>query len=68
MVPADVLKDYLLGTGAVNFDALAAGGQKAEATPQVQLAEAIEAYQSEGSNNWVISPSRTATGRPILGQ
>ena len=66
VVPADVLKDYLLGTGAVNFDALAGGAQKAEATPQVKLAEALEAYQNEGSNNWVIAPSRTATGRPIL--
>jgi penicillin G amidase len=26
----------------------------------------MEAYQNEGSNNWVIAPSRTATGRPIL--
>jgi penicillin amidase len=66
VVPADVLKDYLLGTGAVNFEALAGGAQKAEAAPQVQLAQAIEAYQSEGSNNWAIAPSRTATGRPIL--
>ncbi len=66
VVPPDVLKDYLLGTGPVNFDALAGGAQKAEAAPQVKLAEAMEAYQNEGSNNWVIAPSRTATGRPIL--
>ncbi|HEV7385902.1 MAG TPA: penicillin acylase family protein, partial [Phenylobacterium sp.] len=66
VVPPDVLKDYLLGTGAVNFDALAGGAQKAEASPQVKLAEAIDAFQNEGSNNWVIAPWRTATGRPIL--
>lgn len=66
VIPADVLKDYLLGTGAVNFEALAAGPRKAEAPPQVQLAAALDAYQNEGSNNWVIAPSRTATGRPIL--
>ena len=66
VVPPDVLKDYLLGTGAVSFDPLAGGAQKAEASPQVKLAEAMEAYQNEGSNNWVIAPSRTATGRPIL--
>jgi penicillin amidase len=66
VIPADVLKDYLLGTGPVNFEVLAGGTQKAEAGPQIQLAEAIEGYQSEGSNNWAIAPSRTATGRPIL--
>ncbi|HEY3950663.1 penicillin acylase family protein [Phenylobacterium sp.] len=70
IVPADVLKDYLLATEAVNFEVLATGGRQAQAAPpkppQVQLAEAMEAYQAEGSNNWVIAPSRTATGRPIL--
>ncbi|HEV7383760.1 MAG TPA: penicillin acylase family protein, partial [Phenylobacterium sp.] len=66
VIPDNVLKDYLLGTGAVGFEALAAGGRQAEAAPQVQLAQALDAYQNEGSNNWVIAPSRTATGRPIL--
>src|SRR6201996_5044768 len=63
VVPADVLKDYLLATKAVSFEAIATGGRKAEATPkspQVQLAEAMDAYQAEGSNNWVIAPGRTA--------
>jgi penicillin amidase len=66
VVPADVLKDYLLATKAVSFEDLGTGGRKAEASPQIQLAEAIKAYENEGSNNWVIAPSRTATGRPIL--
>ena len=66
VVPADVLRDYLLGTASVSFEALAGGAQKAEASPQTRLAEAIDAYRNEGSNNWVIAPSRTATGRPIL--
>lgn len=68
VVPADVLKDYLLATEPVSFEALAPGGRKAEAAPsaQVKLAQALDAYQNEGSNNWVIAPSRTATGRPIL--
>ena len=66
VVPADVLRDYLLGTAAVNFQALVGGGPKAAASAQAQLAQAIDAYQSEGSNNWAIAPSRTATGRPIL--
>jgi penicillin amidase len=70
VVPADVLKDYLLATKAVDFEALGTGGRKAEAsrpkTAQVQLAEAMTAYENEGSNNWAIAPTRTATGRPIL--
>ena len=66
VVPADVLKDYLLATGTVSFEALATGGRTARADPQVQLAQALSASQTEGSNNWVIAPARTATGRPIL--
>ena len=66
VIPADVLKDYLLATEAVSFEALKAGGKTAEAAPQVQLAQALGAYEAEGSNNWVIAPNRTATGRPIL--
>ncbi len=66
VVPEDVLKDYLLATATLNLEALATGGRKAEADPQTKLAEAMSAYEAEGSNNWVISPSRTATGRPIL--
>jgi penicillin amidase len=66
VVPPDVLKDYLLATGPVSFEALASGGRKAEAPAQAQLAQALDAAQNEGSNNWVIAPSRTATGRPIL--
>src|SRR6185312_10518445 len=66
VVPADVLKDYLLATEQVSFEALAKGGRHAEASAQVKLAQALDAYQNEGSNNWVIAPSRTATGRPIL--
>ena len=66
VVPEDVLKDYLLATATVSLEALATGGRKAEADPQTRLAEATSAYQAEGSNNWVIAPGRTATGRPIL--
>ena len=65
-VPADVLKDYLLGTKPVDFSALGKIRQHAELSAQQQLARAIEAQSLEGSNNWVIAPSRTATGRPIL--
>ena len=53
-IPEKVLDDFALGTGEVRFD-----GQKlvvASLDPDVQ----------EGSNNWVIAPARSATGRPIL--
>ena len=66
VVPADVLKDYLLATKAVEFTPLRPGKAVAEVSPQVQLAEALERAANQGSNNWVIAPSRTATGRPIL--
>ena len=61
-----MLKDYLLATKSVNFESLSASGRHAELPARQQLAQAIDAYQAEGSNNWVISASRTATGRPIL--
>jgi penicillin G amidase len=57
-VPADVLKDYLLATKQVEFQANGRPEQHA------RLAAPVES--GEGSNNWVIAPSRTATGRPIL--
>jgi penicillin amidase len=45
---------------------MTASGKRTEADPKVQLAQALDAYQNEGSNNWVIAGARTATGRPIL--
>jgi penicillin amidase len=65
-VPADVLKDYLLATKQVDFGAPAATAQHAGLSPERQLAAALDAQSMEGSNNWVIAPSRTTTGRPIL--
>jgi penicillin amidase len=65
-VPADVLKDYLLATKQVDFNALAGPERHAEFSPEKDLASAIDAQSMEGSNNWVIAPSRTTSGRPIL--
>jgi penicillin amidase len=64
-VPADVLKDYLLATKQVDFRALTAT-EHADLSAERQLAAALDTQSTEGSNNWVIAPSRTATGRPIL--
>jgi penicillin amidase len=65
-VPANVLKDYLLATKQVDFNTLAGSEQHAEISPEKDLAAALDAQSMEGSNNWVIAPSHTATGRPIL--
>ena len=52
--PPQALAPYFLGTRGVRFNSLEAGFQD----------EALTA--SQGSNNWAISPRRTATGRPLL--
>jgi len=65
-VPADVLRDYLLATQQVEFNAKTGPEQHVDIAPEKKLALAIERQANEGSNNWVIAPSRTETGRPIL--
>jgi penicillin amidase len=50
LIPEDVLAVYELGTTPPVFEGDAVGVGK----------------PPEGSNNWVVSPSRSATGRPIL--
>jgi penicillin amidase len=65
-VPADVLRDYTLGTAAVGFDRLASGRGRSGGQPEGDLAALVDAQMTEGSNNWVVAPSRTDTGRPIL--
>ncbi len=52
-IPADVLADYDLGTASVRFDSK-------------QLVERLDPERQEGSNNWVVAPARSTTGRPIL--
>jgi penicillin amidase len=52
VVPGDVLKDYELGTQSVRF----APTPPQDATPAAP----------EGSNNWVVAPSHSTTGRAIL--
>ena len=57
-IPADILATYVLATKEVSF------APAADVAPS--LADLVEAAASQGSNNWAIAPSRTATGRPIL--
>jgi len=56
-IPATVLDVYLLAKAPVDF-----------AKPANALAEArvIDQRTDTGSNNWVVAPQRTSTGRPIL--
>ncbi len=64
-IPKDVLDDYELATRQVDFDAL---GKKQQASidSETRLADLMDKQLNEGSNNWVVAPSKTATGRPIL--
>ncbi|RYZ13402.1 MAG: penicillin acylase family protein [Alphaproteobacteria bacterium] len=64
-IPKDVLKDYELGTRQVEFEAIKNKTQ-ASIDPQTRLAELMDKQHYEGSNNWVVAPSKTETGRPIL--
>jgi penicillin amidase len=54
-VPAEVLRDYFLATKEVAFE-----------PDSRKLAMLDRPAPEEGSNNWVIAPSRTTTGRAIL--
>jgi penicillin amidase len=57
-IPADIFATYVLGTKEVSFTPAA--------PPAPSLADLAENAASQGSNNWAIAPSRTATGRAIL--
>jgi len=56
-IPADVLDTYFLAKAPVVFR-----------NPSLALNESIinSNDRGVGSNNWVVAPSRTSTGRPIL--
>jgi len=56
-LPDDALEVFHLATDNVRFDG---------APAQAALARTTNEETLEGSNNWVVAPSRTATGRPIL--
>jgi penicillin G amidase len=67
-ITADILRDYTLATRQVSFTASGGPQQQedARADAATQLADLMDQQVSEGSNNWVVHPSRTATGRAIL--
>ncbi|MBB4632635.1 penicillin acylase family protein [Sphingosinicella soli] len=58
VIDGEVMRDYVLGTGPVSFEGL---------PKPAETASAVSGDGGmEGSNNWVIAGTRTATGRPIL--
>lgn len=57
LVPENVLDNYYLAKAPVTFDSLSVA---------MEIAAAASADHSLGSNNWVVAPGRSATGRPIL--
>lgn len=57
VIPPDVLDTYFLATAGVTFPGQVVANLNADFEPENRL---------DGSNNWVIAPSRTTTGRPIL--
>lgn len=61
-IPEDVLKTLQLGTSGVSFTA---GKIILQDTPST-IAALENPDIKDGSNNWVVAPSRTSTGRPIL--
>lgn len=66
-IPKQVLAPYDLATRPVAFAKSAAERRAAlEHDPDKFLAEADAQRDTIGSNNWVVAPSRTATGRPLL--
>ncbi len=65
-VPGDVARVYELATAPVDFTKAVqfAASQASSAGLKPPVPAAGEG--GEGSNNWVVAPHRTATGRPIL--
>ena len=61
-LPRDVLKVFSLATAEVRLAPGATAGTYTLATAEPEAPNA----PSYGSNNWVISPQKSATGRPIL--
>lgn len=62
-VPEGVLGDYVLATQQVAFEKPKSVAANDDA---IRLAALMEGQRHEGSNNWVIAPSKSETGRAIL--
>jgi penicillin amidase len=68
-IPLEVLTLYKLATSGVTFshERLAAAPTDAwHWTSVTDLGEVVAAAEFQGSNNWAVSPAKSATGRPIM--
>lgn len=66
-LPADVLKVFELATrGVLVTKSAATAVQASVSVAPLQLAALEEETVREGSNSWVVGPSKSATGRPIM--
>ena len=68
-LPLDCLDTFKLAIAPVTFgkQRLATGAGDAEAWRKVTaLGDVVRDTSQQGSNNWVVSGARTATGRPVL--
>jgi penicillin amidase len=65
-VPADVLDVFKLAVAAPDFSPERLAATMQDAWKWTGVSDLGDVYL-QGSNNWAIAPSRTATGRPILG-
>ena len=69
-IPANVLAQYELAQKPVSFRDEGkegkAGALAKTVWPTDRADNPLGAFLSQGSNNWVIAPSKTTTGRPIL--
>ena len=68
-VPLAALRLFKLATAPVTFEAERLAATLDEAwrwTEVTDLGDIVRASEEEGSNNWVVHGSRTATGRPIV--
>lgn len=68
-IPMAALEDFKLATAEVSFSRERLAATLDEASRWRRLAptgEIVVKAEGEGSNNWVVAPSRTASGRPIL--
>jgi penicillin G amidase len=68
-IPERVLDQYLLAKAPVSFDPLRAAARGTGDDTDAALIAGVrrdDLARDLGSNNWVVAPSRTDTGRPIL--
>ncbi|MBL0141660.1 MAG: penicillin acylase family protein [Betaproteobacteria bacterium] len=65
-LPADILKVFQLATQGVRVTKPAAKTGVASVVPEPIRLAALEEEPPEGSNSWVVAPSKSATGRAIM--